>query len=1383
MRRILVLAGLLGLMTALSALRAETGGGAADPMTLAAIGFVVLAAFTVGEMMTVIKLPRITGYILSGILLGPQASKILTTTIVGDMRVFNTLALGLIATTAGLELDIKAIKKVGRTLSAMVALKIPLLLLLVGGTFYGVETFFPFLGVEDGNMIIGLAVIVAVLGIGTSPAIALAVINESGAKGRLSDITLAISVVKDLVVVLALAVSIAIVRTLVEPGATMSAASFLLLAREIGVSLVFGGALGVVLILYLRFVHRDMLLAIVVCVLLSAEAIAYLHAELLLVFITAGFVVRNFSKFEHELLEPLVKVSLPVFVVFFTTAGAGVDLFGTYKILPLALALTVARILAFVIAGFLGARIGNEDRAVGVNAWMAFTPQAGVTLGLVLLAEKALPVLQDPLHRTGLALVAINLVIGPVLMGLAFKRAGEVGAPEKEEAPEAAPESDAPAPAPTDRPDPSRLDAPELVEIVRRLDDTLRGRFEALIEGQLQPLADRGRKASIRLFVEPGASKSGAPVHVAEALEQDLDDVAEGLEKELLAVVEDLQTALGAVDTAVTVPMSAALLIRRPHDRRRTRVARWWRRNFPALAGRTRTVPTRMIARIAIEARLCEALLDAREKWFATQLRLVWQARQHVIGAITADECRQAIDLITAAFLDDVRRDLIDAVDRGMHATIDAYGLVGSPGVPASALRLSAVEPIGRAALERLEGDATRWREVVDAAFDTLRAAAAVERVRDAFVAIVKKRVRVPLDVVETDLLPIAATLKSRLEVLLESLEGDEPAPRAEIEAAAEELYPKRERNRFTGLRDKYRHATQASDLLAELSELVELAPKSLELIEPDTIPDVRRIEIRKSSVANRIEGLLIESFAPQMLDVVRDVSDIVVQGETRLDEAMGAASFGLDNAGNDAGKTTDDATWRAIVKESTTRSRDRLDQYVRELTEAQEVASKELDTLAEETCHDLEALVTSDGTPPRPRGRQPTRRTVADAVDRVRRSLQRARRRVANAAIAIVRGRQVRDWLIRSGQRRLDASQMRQYLDRFVPDPAALSLPPIHQKVFSLEPIEDLRLAVAYKPQLEQLIKWIQPGRTEQFANVLVIGDHGSGRTSVVNALELRLARHRVLRIDPRFHSRRGGLVRAIARELRTNPDPRSISVALRRKTTIILIDDIEHYVLPTTAGLDDLSKFLQTVMSTSAFTHWVASTSTSALALLEEMAPLSAAFGRRFTLAPLSVQEVREVLEARTSLSGFTAEHEQRRFLGRAWRPQKAADDYYRAVTRVSGGNLRAALLAHVRSIKVNGDTTLLLEPPSQTSIPFGEQIPVDALAVLGLLVRFGPLSQVEVAEVLGVPADEAGGALLPLEDAGLVLRTRRGGRVAIPAHMSKQISTVLERQGVVS
>ena len=68
MRRGFVVLVLLAMMVGLKALKAESPGGA-DPLTLAAIGFVVLAAFAIAELGTKLQLPKVTGYIVSGVVL------------------------------------------------------------------------------------------------------------------------------------------------------------------------------------------------------------------------------------------------------------------------------------------------------------------------------------------------------------------------------------------------------------------------------------------------------------------------------------------------------------------------------------------------------------------------------------------------------------------------------------------------------------------------------------------------------------------------------------------------------------------------------------------------------------------------------------------------------------------------------------------------------------------------------------------------------------------------------------------------------------------------------------------------------------------------------------------------------------------------------------------------------------------------------------------------------------------------------------------------------------------------------------------------------------------------------------------------------------------
>ena len=108
-------------------------------------------------------------------------------------------------------------------------------------------------------------------------------------------------------------------------------------AGHLALEILAGGVVGVLLIGYLRFIKAEMLLFVAALILVVAEVAHSFHLEPLLVFITAGFVVRNFSEFEHDLHPPLALVSLPVFVVFFTVRAADLDLHATLGILPLAL--------------------------------------------------------------------------------------------------------------------------------------------------------------------------------------------------------------------------------------------------------------------------------------------------------------------------------------------------------------------------------------------------------------------------------------------------------------------------------------------------------------------------------------------------------------------------------------------------------------------------------------------------------------------------------------------------------------------------------------------------------------------------------------------------------------------------------------------------------------------------------------------------------------------------------------------------------------------------------------------------------------------------------------------------------------------------------------
>ena len=432
MRRLVVLVMLLALMTLLQTLQVGSDTPF-NPLSLATFGFVLLGAYTLGQVAANIQLPKITGYIVTGLLFGPQILNIFSSAVASDLRVVNDLAIGLIALSAGAEMQLSGLKRIARSLLWIVVIKGSLILLSVTAAVFALASFIPFLAGQPTGLVLSVGMILGVLAMGTSPAATIAVISETGAKGRLADTTLGVAVAKDLVMVVLLAVALALARTFSPDGHGFAFGLFGEVALDLGLSLLAGGILGGLIIVYMRYVGAELWL-FVVGIIFAMTAIAHeFHLEALLVFIVAGFVVRNGSSLGHGFLHLVETVALPVYVVFFSVAGAGLDLAALQSVFLVAVALVVVRLAAIFLGTAAATRLAGEPEGIRQNAWLSFVSQAGVVIGLSILVESNLPGIGTEIRTLVLATVAIYLLLGPVLFKLALTRVGEVRGGELED--------------------------------------------------------------------------------------------------------------------------------------------------------------------------------------------------------------------------------------------------------------------------------------------------------------------------------------------------------------------------------------------------------------------------------------------------------------------------------------------------------------------------------------------------------------------------------------------------------------------------------------------------------------------------------------------------------------------------------------------------------------------------------------------------------------------------------------------------------------------------------------------------------------------------------------------------------------------------------------
>lgn len=1407
MRRLFVLAAALGIMLTVQALRLDDGSGVSDPLTLAAIGFVVLAAFTVGELGGALKLPKITGYIVSGVVLGPQVWDVLSEQVVVEMQTFNTLALGLIATTAGLELDLSAIRKVFRTLMSTVVLKVPLLIVLVGGAFYAMEMGLGILGLQAQSSVLALGLVFAVLGVGTSPAIALAIINETGAKGRLSDLVLAIAVVKDLVVVVCLALAIAVARVLIVPDAPLGADVLVHVAEELGASIAVGAVVGLLLIGYMRFIKAEMLLAVLVAILVTAEVSETLHLELLLVFIAAGFVVRNFSKYEHELLHSLERIALPVFVVFFTTAGANVDLKGTLTLLPLALVIAAARAAAFFLASKAGAKVGHEAPPIENNAWFAYLPQAGVTLGLVFLAAEKLPTLAEPIEKTGMAMVALHLILGPILLGVALRRAGEIpeGAteaapapsPSEHDAPEAPEQIMAPRVAPPeqqDAPQPqpptaevlkTQVGQPELVAPVESVREALQTAREGFIEHVIRPRVVQARTYAEGIFADPEEGESTV-MAMHRRLPKDRPDLVDGWVPAVSRLEQSLRAQAHELPVAVAVPMADSLVQSTAEDS----LATWWRKSTVRIAGRlglrrgrVRDVPVRLLGRLACEARLGEAAVQLAGAWPRSYAAMLDQVRAVAMQEQTPAEARVEVDRIGEAFVAYTERVLNAVSAEILTDLVGSVTRAGSPVLPLAHLRFSKVEPVARSARQRVQREASVWHKVADAAFDTVRARTAVLAFAETMQEVLHKRVHGPLQTAREQLVPVAGQVTQRLKAALEQLE-QEDLDAAQLQRAvglAKAAYPKADRTRVRRSRARFRRGAQSHVLVSELSRVIEGVPAELTVLPLGTVLGV---DDRVESVTpvpldfgRRAEVVFLERLAPRLAEVIEPVSDLVAGSDLRFEEMVQVAIYGIEAARQEEGefdpeqvKLFKTALGRAIAEGSG---------YCESIEGALAEADEALQQESERAKADLFAMLGAEAAGRRVRSQvRATRRAIRQRLLIWGRSLGTT---AAEAARRFARrsGLSQHHWRQQAG---FDAAGMRGWIERENSLSQQLELPPLYDKLFSLQPIEDLRLAVAHREVLEQVSRRVSQRGSR--ARVLLVGEHGTGRSSMLNALELRHQRQRILRLDAFFHLRHEGVVSALAAELSCRDDQRAVVAALKERSTVVLVDDLERHVAADELGARELHSLMNIIVDSQPETAWVVTSTPMALKTMAVLAPVQEAFGSKVVVPSLSGPQLHAVVEARSRLAGVPVTLPGLGLFSRLRQGRGSPEEvYYAQLEQVSQGNLRNALQIYLQSLSNGSNGELQASAPSHQRLPFVGQLSPQGLAVLALLLRFGPHDVNELSRALRMPEQTVRLHTLNLLEAKLLYQP--GGSMQdllyIPPSIEFPLSRELQQAGL--
>ena len=411
---------------------------------LLSLAVAIFAGLMMTRVMNRWKLPDVTAYLVSGVLLGPSLLGALHLAGIGfgsyaelkELSLISDVALGFIAFSIGNEFRLSQLRGIGRQALVIGVLQAVVTCLVVDAALLAFHLAAP------GVLSLSAALTLGAIAAATAPAATLMVVRQYKAKGPLTDLLLPIVALDDAVGLVLFAVSFGIAKALVS-GSVDVISIVLNPIFEILDSLLLGSLAGWVLTQLERLFHSNRnRVAMTIGFVFLTVALSKLRFTLgavelgfspLLVCMMLGSVFCNLCPMSEDVMERADKWSSPLMVLFFVISGAELEL-GIFS-QPMALLVGVVYILSRCLGKYIGSResarlMGCDEKTVRYLGITLF-PQAGVALGMCVTAAE-LPGDGALIRNIVLFAVLIYELFGPVMTKWALTQAGDIR-PKSEE--------------------------------------------------------------------------------------------------------------------------------------------------------------------------------------------------------------------------------------------------------------------------------------------------------------------------------------------------------------------------------------------------------------------------------------------------------------------------------------------------------------------------------------------------------------------------------------------------------------------------------------------------------------------------------------------------------------------------------------------------------------------------------------------------------------------------------------------------------------------------------------------------------------------------------------------------------------------------------------
>jgi len=384
------------------------------------LGIILLVGLLAAKLLHRIKFPAVTAYILMGVLIGPTILNLVSQEILNASGLISNVVLGVIAFGLGQNFSRENFSKIGKSV---------LWISVFEATGAWLSVFFIFLFLLRQPLYLSL--LFGAIASATAPAATVMVVREYRAKGIFTNTLLGVVAIDDAWCLIIFAFSLAVAKALIGPltGNLLLLRVLLGSLLHIGGAFLLGAGIAVILIIFSRYARTetDLLIYTLGFILFGIGMAIYFHLSVLLTNIFLGAVLVNIGKRSFRFFDILRTVDSPLYLCFFVLAGANLNVALLGKLGLIGVFYFLFRIIGKLVGASVGGYFSKATDSVRKYLGFGLIPQAGVALGVALIAEAEFPYLGGTVFTTIAATTIIYELIGPFGTKFALSRAGEIG--------------------------------------------------------------------------------------------------------------------------------------------------------------------------------------------------------------------------------------------------------------------------------------------------------------------------------------------------------------------------------------------------------------------------------------------------------------------------------------------------------------------------------------------------------------------------------------------------------------------------------------------------------------------------------------------------------------------------------------------------------------------------------------------------------------------------------------------------------------------------------------------------------------------------------------------------------------------------------------------